>query len=147
MSVQIKQNADASVGLQGTDLDDGGFMTLSMPYSAVVNTAGNFLICSGHVLNRRAVVKAITGCVDATASVACTLQVWRAPSGTALGSGTLLHTGSFNLQGTVNTNQALALAALASTLDIPAGTRIGFIINTSPTSNAVGVITVTLAPA
>ena len=147
MSVQIKQNADASVGLQGTDLDDGGFLTMTMPYSAIVNTTGAFLTASTHILNRRMVVKAITGMVDTAATNAVTATVFKAPTATALGAGTALHSGTFNLQGTAAANQALTLSAVAGALDIAAGSRIGLVISGAPGAAGVGVITVTLAPA
>ena len=146
MSVQFKQNADLSLGLQGTDLDDGGFLTINMPYSAITNTTGAFLVVSSQILNRRMVVKAISGVVDSTASNAVTATVYKAASGTALGSGTALHSGTFNLQGTAATNQSLTLAASAA-LDVAAGNRIGFVISGAPGAAGNGVITVTLAPA
>jgi len=145
MSVQLKQNADMSAGLQGTDLDDGGFLTINMPYSAITNTTGAFLVVSSQILNRRMVVKAISGVVDTAASNAVTATVYKAPSATALGSGTALHTGTFNLQGTAATNQALTLSGTA--VDVAAGNRIGFVISGAPGAAGVGVITVTLAPA
>jgi hypothetical protein len=147
MSVQLKQNADLSMGLQGTDGDDGGFIIVTLPYSAITNTTGAFLTVSGPVLARRMVVKAITGVVDATASNAVTATVYRAPSATALGSGTALHSGTFNLQGTAATNQSITLSATASNLDVAAGARIGIVISGAPGAAGVGSITVTLAPA
>ena len=34
MAVNLKQNADGSMGMQGTDLDDGGFLTVNIEYVA-----------------------------------------------------------------------------------------------------------------
>ncbi len=147
MSVQFKQNADLSLGLQGTDLDDGAFEVISLPYSAIQNTTGAFLVVSGPVLNRRFIVKAITGVVDTTASNAVTATVYKAASGTALGSGTALHSGTFNLQGTAATNQSLTLSTTSGVVDVAAGSRIGFVISGAPGAAGVGCITVTLAPA
>ncbi len=147
MAGNLKQNADMSVGLQGTDGDDGAFVVVTLPYSAITNTTGAFLTVSGPVFQRRMIVKSIQGVVDTQASNAVTATVFRAPSGTALGSGTALHTGTFNLQGTAATNQTLTLATNAATLDLAAGARIGFVISGAPGAAGVGCITVTLAPA
>lgn len=146
MAINLKQNADMSGGLQGTDGDDGGFIMVTLPWSAVQNVAG-LLTISGPVLNRRMIVKAITGVNDVIAANAVTATLYKAPSATALGSGTALHTGTFNLQGTAATNQSLTLAALATTLDIAAGSRIGMVISGAPGATGCGAITVTLAPA
>jgi len=142
MSVQLKQNPDMSLGLQGTDADDGGFLKINIPYNT-----GTVLTQSTMIANRRYIIKAITGVVDATASNAVTATIYRAPSGTALGSGTALHTGTFNLQGTANTNQSLTLSTTASTLDIAAGTRIGAVISGALGAAGNGTLTITLAPA
>lgn len=142
----LKQNADMSMGIQGTDADNGGFVNIVLPYSALNNTSAAFLTVSGPIFNRRMIVHAITGVVDTAASNAVTASLFRAPSATALASGTLLHTGTFNLQGTAATNQALTLAS-AATVDIAAGARIGFVISGTPGAAGVGSITVTLAPA
>ena len=147
MSINLKQNADASAGLQGTDGDEGGFVVLSFPYSANTNTTGAFLTASSAIMNRRMVVKAITGVVDTAATNAVTAALWKAPSATALASGVALHSGTYNLQGTANTNQALTLSTVSGALDVAAGSRIGFVISAAPGAAGIGVITVTLAPA
>jgi hypothetical protein len=147
MGVQLKQNADASAGLQGTDLDDGGFVVVTMNWSAITNTSGAFLTVSGPVLNRRMIVKAITYVNDTTASNAVTATIKKAASGTALGSGTTLHSGTANLQATAATNTSLTLSTTASDLDCAAGTRLGFVISATPGAAGVGSFTVTLAPA
>lgn len=147
MSVQLKQNADMSLGLQGTDLDDGGFITFDLRYNANANTSGAFLNIVGPVLNRRMIVKAITGCPETQASNAVTATVYKAASGTAIGSGTALHSGTFNLQGTAATNQSLTLSTTSGVVDVAAGSRLGMVISGAPGAAGVGVITITLAPA
>lgn len=144
---QIKQNADGSVGLQGSDADSGAFVTIAMNYSANVHTSGAFLTISEATLKRRMIVHRIEGVVDTTSSNAVTATVYAAASGTALGSGTALHSGTFNLQGTAATNQNLTLATATGALDLAAGTRIGMVISGAPGAAGVGCITVTLAPA
>ena len=144
---QLKQNADASIGIQGSDGDDGGFITHVFNWSAVTNTSGAFLTVSGPIFNRRMVVKAITYANDTVASNAVTAALWKAPSGTALASGVALHTGTVNMQNTAATNASLTLSTVAGAVDVAAGSRIGFVISGTPGAAGVGTITVTLAPA
>lgn len=142
MSVQLKQNADLSLGLQGTDLDDGGFLNINIEYNASSVDKVSF------VATRRYIVKGITGrpTVAGTDGSAVTAVIAKAASGTAITSGTALHSGTFNLKGTANTIQALTLSTTSSDLEIPAGTAIG-IDFTGTLTSATGVVTVTLAPA
>jgi hypothetical protein len=144
---QIKQNADGSMGLQGSDADSGAFVVIDLPYSAITNTTGAFLTASGPVLKRRMVVHRVEGVVDTASTNAVTATVFSAPSATAIGSGTALHSGTFNLQGTAATNQNLTLATATGALDLAAGSRIGLVISGAPGAAGVGCITVTLAPA
>ena len=141
MSVNIKQAADGSLGLVGLDAGDGGWITVNLPYSATAVDQTMF------TADRSYIVKAIRGRVDvAGTGGAATASIVKAASGTAITSGTALHTGSFNLVGTVNTQQALTLATTAATLVIPPGTSICADF-TGVLTSAVGTITVTLAPA
>lgn len=144
---QLKQNADASIGIQGSDLDDGGFVHIVLPWSAITNTSGAFLTISGPIVNRRMIVKAITYVNDTVASNAVTAALWKAPSGTALASGVALHTGTANLQNTAATNASLTLSTVSGALDVAAGSRLGVVISAAPGVAGVGSITVTLAPA
>ena len=84
--------------------------------------------------------------VAGTDGGAVTAVVKKAASGTDIASGTALHTGSINLKGTVDANQALTLSATSSDLDIAAGTCIGFDLTGTPTA-ARGCLSVLLAPA
>ena len=147
MSVNLKQNADASGGLQGTGMGDGEFVVVTMPYSAIMNTSGAFLNILGPAMSRRMIVKSIIGVPNTVASNAVTATVYKAASGTAIGSGTALHSGTFDLQGTAATNQTLTLSTTKSDLDVAAGSRIGMVISGAPGAAGVGTITVTLAPA
>ncbi len=76
---------------------------------------------------------------------ACTISFYKVPSGTAVGSGTLLHSGSYNLVGTVDTNQVLTLSATAGALDLATGDSIGYVLTGTATS-AVGNVTIGLQP-
>ncbi len=142
MTVNIKQNADMSMGLQGTDGDDGGFLTVNIEYLAASVDKVAF------VATRRYIVKAITArpTVAGTDASAVTAVIAKAASGTAITSGTALHSGTINLKGTANTIQSLTLSTTPSDLDIAAGTCIG-IDFTGTLTSATGVVSVVLAPA
>lgn len=139
---QIKQNQDGSLGVQGTDLDDGGFVPVEIEYTASSVDKVSF------VANRKYIVKNIIGRVEVagTDASAVTAVIKKAASGTAIASGTALHSSTFNLKGTAATNQVLALSTTASDLEIPAGTAVG-IDFTGTLTSATGVVSVILAPA
>lgn len=138
----LKQNTDASMGIQGTDLDDGAFVFCDFQWNP------NSLDSSFYVAPRRMIVKGIYARVDAagTDAGAVTAAIKRAASGTAISAGTALHSGTINLKGTANTNQAITLSTTAADLDIPAGTAIG-IDFTGVMTAATGSVTVAMAPA
>src|SRR3954471_4498982 len=103
MGVQFKQLADSSVGLQGdTTGGNGGFIPASFLYTAAVTDATFF------VADRPYVVKAVRGRVDVAGSGgACTAIIRKVPSGTALASGTAVHSSTYNLVGTALAQQTL----------------------------------------
>lgn len=72
-----------------------------------------------------------------------TAEVKKAASGTAVASGTALMSAAFTLDGTANTNQTAALSATAAARDLAAGDALGLDV-TGTTTNATGVVTVTL---
>lgn len=141
MAVNIKQNEDGSMGLQGVDLGDGGFEAVEIEWLAASVDKVAF------VATRAYTVKAITARVEAagTDAGAVTAAVKKAASGTAIASGTALHSGTINLKGTAATNQAITLSTTKSELAIAAGDAIG-IDFTGTLTAATGVVTVTLAP-
>ena len=142
MAINIIQNDDASGGLQGTDLDQGPIIFVKSEYTASSVDKVFF------VAPRRCIVKSITLRVEAagTDAGAVSAVIKRAASGTAIGSGTALHSSSANLKGTAATNQTLTLSTTAADLDIAAGTAIG-IDFTGTLTSATGVVTVALCPA
>ena len=145
MSVNIRQNGDSSLGLVGvsglTNPSGDGFVPVTLNYSASTPD------CTMFVADRKYVVKAIRGRVDvAGTGGACTAVIRKVASGTALTSGTALHSSSFNLVGTAATNQTLTLSTTASDLLLDAGDAIVYDLTGTATS-AVGAITVHLAPA
>ena len=139
---QLRQNADGSMGVQGKDVDNGGFVNVNIEYNASSVDKVSF------VATRSYVVHGITGrpTVAGTDGSAVTAVIKKAASATAITSGTALHSSTYNLKGTADTIQALTLSTTASDLEIPAGTAIG-VDFTGTLTSATGVITVTLAPA
>ena len=90
-------------------------------------------------------VKAIIGRTRvAGTGGACTIAFFKAATAVAVGSGTALHTGSFNLVGTADANQTLTLATNAPDLVLAAGDSIGYVLTGTATS-AVGNVTVHIA--
>lgn len=137
----IKQNPDGSMGIQGTQLDDGGFIPVSIEWNASSVDKSSF------VADRPYRVKGIRARVTAagTDAGAVTGAIKKAPSGTAIASGTALHSGTINLKGTADTNQAITLSTTSTDLDIAAGDAIGMDF-TGVLTTATGVATVFLAP-
>jgi hypothetical protein len=86
----------------------------------------------------------IRGRVTAGASGA-TAVVRKAPSGTAIASGTALHSSTFDLNGTANANQTLTLSTTDTDLDLAAGDSIVLDVS-GTTTGATGAITVLLIP-
>lgn len=137
----IRQNADGSLGIEGTAGGEGGFLPLTLNYTATI------VDCTMFTADRPYVVKAIRGRVDvAGTGGACTAVIRKVASGTAITSGTALHTGSYNLVGTVNTQQTLTLSTTASDLLLATGDSICFDLTGTATS-AVGALSVHLSPA
>lgn len=138
----LKNNSDGSLGIQGQgQLDDGGFESVNITYDA--NTVDKV----GFVAQRAYRVKGVLGKVTAagTDAGAVTLAVKKAPSGTAIASGTALHASTMNLKGTAATNQTLTLSTTSTDLDIAAGDSIGIDVTGTMTA-ATGVVSVLLAP-
>lgn len=145
MSVDLKQNADSSLGLVGSNPIANpageGFVPVTINYTAST-VDGTFFVA-----DRAYVVKAIRGRVDvAGTGGACTVQIRKTPTATAPASGTVLHSGSYNIVGTANANQALTLSTTASDLLLAPGDALTYDLTGTATS-AVGSITVHLSPA
>jgi hypothetical protein len=83
---------------------------------------------------------AIGGTVEVPLGAAGTLSIVKAASGTALSSGTVLHSGSFDANGTAATEQLLTV----TTTSLAAGDRLGLISTGGnwAAGSAVGVLTV-----
>jgi hypothetical protein len=138
----IRQNDDGSFGIEGKDGGKGGFVKINIPYNASSVDSVNMVAARSYrVIDVRGRVE-----VAGTDAGAVTAAVKKAPSGTAIGSGTALHSSTFNLKGTAATNQTLTLSTTSADLDIAVGDSIGVDLTGTLTS-ATGVLTITLAPA
>jgi hypothetical protein len=92
------------------------------------------------------VVTDIRGTVVDAVGAAATVSIYKAASGVDASAGTVQHAGSFNANGTANTNQSLTLATGAA-IQLAAGDRLAFV--TSGGANwtggtGKGAVTVTL---
>lgn len=76
---------------------------------------------------------------------ACSLSFYKAASGVAVGSGTLLHSGTYDMVGTADINQELTLVANRDSLVLKEGDSIGYVLTGTATS-AVGAVTVIVEP-
>jgi hypothetical protein len=138
----IVQSADGALDIEGFDRIKAGFVAVTSEWlaSSVDKTV--------FTASRRFIVKSITARVEVagTDAGAVTCVVRSAASGTAITSGTALHSGSINLKGTAATVQDLTLSTTASELVINDGTSIALDFTGTLTS-ATGAVTILLAPA
>lgn len=152
MPVLIRHGGDGSYGLAGDVVNGGTGKNNSTATVGFVNASTIYNVpaadWSFFVADRVYVVKGIRGVVDVAGSdgSAVTATIRKVPDGTALASGTALHTGTFNLKGTAATNQSLTLSATATDLQLYAGDRLAVDMTGTATA-AIGAITVNLAPA
>ena len=137
MGVQFIQNDDASAGMQGVDLDKGPFVFINIPY-----TSASPLAMSGCVAGRALTVRYINVVPDVVSTNAVTAQVFAAGSTVALASGTVLHSGTANLQGTASGNQFLPVTAPT----VRAGSRIGVVISGALGAAGSGVVSIVCNP-
>jgi hypothetical protein len=118
--------------------------TIPIEYTAALVTQKVWL--SPHSIRQMRVVdiRGVTRVAGSEGS-AVTVSIYKAASGVAVASGTLLHTGTFDVKGTADTNQVLTLAANPDTLTINPGDSIGYALTGTATA-AVGVFQITLEP-
>lgn len=138
----IRQGASGELDIEGSDLGGhGGFMTAKSEYVAA-SVDKTFWVAA-----RKCRVKSIIGrvTVAGTDAGAVTAIIRKVPSGTAIGSGTALHSSSFNLKGTADTNQTLTLSTTSSDLDMAAGDALAADF-TGVLTAATGVFAVALSP-
>ena len=83
--------------------------------------------------------------VAGTNGSAVSLSFYKCADGVAPASGTILHSGSFNLKGTIYTNQELTLVGNQDTLTLNTGDAIAYVLTGTATS-AVGNIQIFVEP-
>ncbi len=141
MGINIKQDGDGSAGLQGLDGGPGTFVPIQFWYNVPAINQSIF------TADRSMIVKGLRGRVDVLGTGgACTYQIRKAVSGTIGTSGVLLHSGTFNLVGTINTMQQLTLTATLADLQLAAGDSI-YMHLTGTATSAIGSVTAHLVPA
>jgi hypothetical protein len=135
----IKQGADGGTGLEGRDGGPGPIIHSTINYNVPVAATAVCLLNAGRAM----VIDSIIGrpFVAGTGGAA-TIALWKAPSGTAPISGTALHSGTFNMVGTIHTDQTLTLTTVA----VAAGEAV-FAVFTGTATSAIGAITVNARPA
>lgn len=104
-----------------------------------IDPAGNIIA----TIDEASTVSSIVGTVTTAVGATATLSVYKAGSSTACGSGTVLHSGSFNANGTAATNQTLTLTTTA----LSAGDRLCLVTSDSANwiaGNGIGGVTVRL---
>ena len=138
MSINLKQLGDGGGGLEGKDGGNGAFMVFTMNYNVPVAATATLMF----VATRSMVIDAIVGRTSvAGVGGAASVAFWKAPSGTAPISGTALHSGSFDMTGTINTTQTLALTSLT----LAVGDAVSAVF-TGVATSAIGGITIHCRP-
>jgi len=137
--VNISQGADGGIGLVGKDGGTGQFMHDAVNYNVPVASVAQCIMTKGLAM----VIDSIIGrpFVAGTGGAA-TFTIYKAPSGTSPASGTALHSGTFNMVGTINTDQVLTL----TTTTVAAGESI-WAVPTGTATSAIGSISVNCRPA
>jgi hypothetical protein len=134
MGVQLKQGADGGLGLEGKDSGVGTMVLGTINYNVPVATTTALIFYA----SRAYVLDAIVGrTFVAGTGGAATVSFYLAPSGTAPAAGTVLHSGTFNMVGTINTDQTLTLTTTA----IPAGSGV-YAVYTGTATSAIGGVSV-----
>ena len=117
-----------------------GQQTVNFDYTAALVTQKIIIV------PRNSRVVDIRGCPRVAGSGgACTVSFYKVPDGVAVASGTLLHSGSYNMVGTADFQQVLTLVNTPGVLDLKPGDGIGYVLTGTATS-AVGTLCVTIEP-
>lgn len=127
----------AAFGASGRPLEAGASFCVTIFYGSATPIDSPFFVAP-----RACRVKSIINRVLGTAASA-TIDIKKAPSGTAIGSGTTLLATPFAADATTNTNVTGSLTTTAADLSLAAGDALGMDVNGTLTS-ATGSITVEL---
>jgi hypothetical protein len=139
MSVNLKQGSDGGAGLEGIDSGFGSLMLGTINYNVPVAATAQLLFYT----TRTMIIDNIEGrAFVAGTGGAATISFYAAPSGTAPSAGILLHSGTFNMVGTIHTDQPMTL----TTTRIPAEYGVWAVFTGTATS-AIGGISALGRPA
>jgi hypothetical protein len=137
----LKQNVDGSMGIQGSQLDDGGFVNVSFNYDSACDGQSFFVADRPYIVKSIVVVPFVAGTDTGTVS----LTIKKAADGSAMdSSATALHTSTINAKATIATLQRATLSTTAA-CSLARGNRIGVDVTGTMTA-AKGLITCLLAP-
>jgi hypothetical protein len=139
MSVNLKQLDDGGLGLEGKDSGKGSCINTQNNYNVPVATTAICLLNAGRAVVLDSII--VRPFVAGTGGAA-TIAMWKAPSGTAPISGTALHAGTYNMVGTIHTDQSLTL----TTTQVAAGEAVWAVFTGTATS-AIGGISLNARPA
>jgi hypothetical protein len=114
---------------------------VTIPYISTVVTQEDFIAPIKLLLTAIQGVPRVIG----SDGSAVTLAFYKCADGVAVGSGTLLHSGTYNMKGTADTNQYLTLVADVDSLTFNPGDRLGHVLAGTATA-AVGSVTATFEP-
>lgn len=142
MSVNIRRPDKGDMDLDGLDGSGNGFIPISGEWVAA--SVDKVIFVAPRAMRVRRIVGRVTVAGTDTGGVV-TATIRKVPSGTAITSGTALHSGSINLKSTADTNQVLTLSTTSSDLDLAQGDAIA-IDFTGTLTAATGVVTVGLNP-
>ena len=149
-AVDFTVTADATIWMEAVGVSGtytGASDGTGSPESATATYNASSVDLTFYVAPRAMLVTGINcrPTVAGTDAGAVTAVIRKVPSGTAITSGTALHSSSFNLKGTANTNQALTLSTTGSNLLLAAGDALA-VDFTGTLTSATGSVTVALIP-
>lgn len=133
----------AAFGADGKSLESGSPIIVSHRYGDATPIDSPFFVAPRAMRVTKIVGRSL---VAGTDGGAVTAVVKKAPSATAVASGTALHTGTIDLKTAADANfAAIGLSATSAALNLAAGDCIGLDV-TGTTTAAVGIITLELEP-
>ena len=133
-------DASGNIIASGIATTEVNTQRLAIGWPSGIDPTGNIIA----TIDQASTVVSIVGTVTTPLGAAGTVLVYKAPSATACAAGTLLHTGSFDANGTANTNQILTLAG-GGAPSLTAGDRICLDVTDDAnwlTGAAIGGVTV-----
>lgn len=141
--VSIVQESPGGLDLDGQDNTHTGFLQINGEWLAA-SVDKPILVATRAYRVKYIIARVTVAGTDTTTPVPIAV-VKKAASGTAIASGTALHSSSINLRGTADTNQVLTLSTTSTDLDIAAGDAIGLDLSGTLTA-ATGVVSIGLSP-